>query len=129
MPQTPALAAVIEERGALLLCRRPPHKRHGGLWEFPGGKIQDGESLLGAAQRELFEAFGVEAVSVGPIRLSVKDPSSDFLIQFVEVEIRGEPKARGHSAIAWVRVPDLLALPLAPSDRTFAEMLGRQERL
>ncbi len=126
---TPVIAAIIEKRGAVLVCRRPPHTRHGGFWEFPGGKIEVGESLLGAAKRELAEELGVEALSVGPIRLSVADPASKFVFQFVDVEIRGEPSAREHSAIRWVRVPDLLALPLAPSEHAFARMLDRQERI
>ncbi len=128
MRQIPAIAAVIEDRGTFLLCRRPPHTRHGGFWEFPGGKIQEGESLLSAAQRELAEDLGVEAISVGPIRFSVEDPGANSLVQFVEVEIRGKPKALELSAFAWVRVPDLLALPLAPSDLIFAKLLLRQTR-
>ena len=45
------LAAVVRRDDRYLVCRRPAHKRHGGLWEFPGGKIHAGETLLGAARR------------------------------------------------------------------------------
>ena len=49
------MAAVIERDGKLLVCRRPGHKRHGGLWEFPGGKLEPGETIVDAARRELDE--------------------------------------------------------------------------
>lgn len=128
MPQTPVVAAVIEKGGSFLLCRRPTYKGHGGMWEFPGGKFLEGESLQDATRRELSEELGIETVSVGPIRLSVADPETDFLIQFVDVEIQGEPTALEHSSIAWVRSTDLLGLPLAPWDRTFAKILLRGMR-
>ena len=54
------IAAVIARGDRLLVCQRPPHKRHGGLWEFPGGKCEPGESDLEAARRELHEELGVE---------------------------------------------------------------------
>jgi 8-oxo-dGTP pyrophosphatase MutT (NUDIX family) len=54
------LAAVIRRQDRYLVCRRPAHKRHGGLWEFPGGKLEPGETLLEAARRELREELGAE---------------------------------------------------------------------
>src|SRR5690606_20769929 len=59
------LAAVIRRDGRWLVCRRPAHKRHGGLWEFPGGKLEPGESLLEAATRELEEELAVRVTGVG----------------------------------------------------------------
>ena len=50
---TRVVASVIEVDGKLLVCQRPAHKRHGGLWEFPGGKIEPGESDFEAVEREL----------------------------------------------------------------------------
>jgi len=61
------LASVIERDQKLLVCRRPVHKRHGGLWEFPGGKVQKGESDLEAARRELREELAVEVTGVGAV--------------------------------------------------------------
>src|SRR5258708_6415849 len=49
------VAAIIERDGRFLLCRRNPLKRHGGLWEFPGGKLESGENHCDAAKRELYE--------------------------------------------------------------------------
>lgn len=121
------MAAVIDRDGKLLLCQRPEHKRYGGLWEFPGGKVEPGESRLEAVRRELAEELGIEVLSVGETRLAVPDPASHFVIQFADVEIDGQPIASEHSNVAWVAPQDLLSLPLAPSDRVFAETLIRGE--
>lgn len=56
---------MIRRDGRYLVCRRPAQKRHGGLWEFPGGKIDDGESLLDAARRELAEELSINVIEVG----------------------------------------------------------------
>ena len=119
--RTRVLAAVVERDGRLLLARRPPGKRHAGLWEFPGGKFLPGEPPLEAARRELREELGVEAVSLGALLHAVPDPGSPFVVEFHEVEIHGEPVALEHEALAWALPDELPRYPLAPSDRTFAE--------
>ncbi len=121
--QTIVIAAVIRRDDAFLVCRRPLHKRHGGLWEFPGGKLEAGESLIEAAHRELQEELAVEVDRVGPVLFSNLDAGSPFLIQFTEVWIRGEPVAREHSELAWADLDALASLPLAPSDLRFAAWL------
>lgn len=114
------VAAVIERDGRLLLCRRPEGKRHAGLWEFPGGKLLPGESILEAARRELAEELGVEVLSVGERLLELPDPGSPFVIEFHPVEIAGEPEPLEHDEILWALPTELAGLDLAPSDRAFA---------
>ena len=114
---------MVRQQNGLLLCRRPDHKRHGGLWEFPGGKVESGESDLEAVRRELAEELDVRVVCVEGIQFSTQDPGSEFVIDFVPAEIEGTPKCLEHSALEWVNVEDLLSLPLAPSDRKFALFL------
>jgi len=122
------LAAVIQRNDRLLVCQRPFHKRHGGLWEFPGGKVKDGETDLEAARRELQEELGVHVTDVGPVERSVRDPGSDFVIEFLPVNIQGEPRCLEHEALVWTREEDLLGLDLAPSDRRYVEgRLGEEE--
>jgi mutator protein MutT len=119
-------AAVIQRDGRYLICRRPGHKRHGGLWEFPGGKLHDGESVADAIRRELREELHVQPVSVGSVQASIPDHGSPFVITFVAVEILGEPRSTAHDAVAWVAAPDLVRYPLAPCDLAFALTLSRR---
>jgi mutator protein MutT len=117
------VAAVVRGHGRYLVCQRPPHKRHGGLWEFPGGKLELGESDAHAIARELQEELGVDVVSVGEPEFELLDPGSHYLIVFLPVEIEGEPECREHAALYWVTPDGLRDLPLAPSDRQYVEHL------
>ena len=118
------VAAVIERGDAYLICRRPLNKRHGGLWEFPGGKLLNGETPLEGARRELQEELAIVASSIGPSLMKIRDPGSVFEIQFHSVEAEGEPTPIEHSEIEWVRDDELLGYDLAPSDREFAKHLA-----
>lgn len=113
------LAAVIERDGTFLVGLRPEHKRHGGLWEFPGGKIQPGESDAAAAARELREELDLDVVALGRRMHALRDPGSPFVIEFFRVEARGEPRALEHRALLWAGPAELSDLPLAPSDARF----------
>jgi 8-oxo-dGTP diphosphatase len=116
-------AAVVQRGVRLLVCKRPSSKRHGGLFEFPGGKLLDAETLADGLTRELREELGVDVTAVGEVRFSVVDPGSEFLIEFVEVSVVGEPVALEHDEIRWVTAAEIHELPLAPSDRAFAATL------
>ena len=120
------IAAVVARGEQLLVCQRPLHKRHGGLWEFPGGKCEPGESDADAARRELDEELGVGVVDVGAEQFAIGDPGSPFLIAFVPVTIAGEPTCREHVALHWGTPAELAALPLAPSDRRYVEFRLRE---
>lgn len=118
------MAAVIRKDQRLLLALRPREKRHGGLWEFPGGKVAEGETHAQALARELHEELGVTVGSAGPSVHSVRDPGSSFEIHFCEVEISGEPRALEHQEVRWVTMAEARELELAPSDRRFLEWVG-----
>ena len=117
------LAAVVRRDDRYLICQRPAQKRHGGLWEFPGGKLEEDETLLAAARRELFEELNVIVTGVERSLFSVADPGSDFVIEFVPTTIEGEPTCLEHMALRWLLLDDLFDFPLAPSDQRFAEFL------
>lgn len=120
------LAAVCRRGNRYLVCKRPEHKRHGGLWEFPGGKLEPGESLLAAARRELREELAVHVLSIGTMLFARHDGASPFRIEFVMVEIDGEPCAIEHQEVRWVELEQIVSLMLAPADRAFVEeVLGR----
>lgn len=123
------VAAVIRDRdGRLLIGQRPAHKRHGGLWEFPGGKVDPGESLAGAVARELEEELALTATWVASAPLYARqDPGQPFRILFVEAAARGRPILMEHQAVAWIPVPTPEEFALAPSDAAFVAALARGE--
>jgi 8-oxo-dGTP diphosphatase len=123
MSSIPVLAAVIQRNNRYLICKRPSHKRHGNLWEFPGGKLEPYETLLAAANRELTEELRVSALAVGEPLFSIADPGSPFLIEFVPTVIEGEPTCLEHTELRWATLDELPSLPLAPSDRKFVDYL------
>ncbi len=123
-PSVDVLAAVVRSGDRILVCRRPRAKRHGGLWEFPGGKVKEGESWERAAARELREELGVELVRMGDPVFARQDPGSPFLVHFVDVAIVGEPEPREHEELRWAALSELAALPLAPADAAFAAHLA-----
>lgn len=118
---TRVVAAVIERGDRVLVALRPPGKRHGGMWEFPGGKVEGVESDLDALRRELMEELGLHVVVTAPPIAAFRDPGSPFLIVFIPVVADGEPECREHVAIRWASWHDLAAMPLAPTDRRFAD--------
>ena len=115
------VAAVIRRGERVLLCQRPAHKRHGGLYEFPGGQCTDGETKDQAIARELLEELGVTVTHVGSLLHSIHDPRSPFVIHFTDVRIDGTPLTIEHSDLQWVTFNEALYLDLAPSDRRFIE--------
>ncbi len=119
MTPIPVVAAVIRMENRVLLGRRPDHKRHGGLWEFPGGKIDEGETERDAVTRELLEEFGVETISVGQVVYECRDPGTPFLVRFLDVGVRGKFSPTEHTEIGWFEPESLSALGLAPCDARF----------
>jgi 8-oxo-dGTP pyrophosphatase MutT (NUDIX family) len=113
------VAAVIEKNGKYLACKRPGNKRHGGLWEFPGGKVHENESDFDAVRRELSEELNVRTIEVGETLFEVPDPGTDFIVVFKDVRIIGEPQALEHSDLCWATPLELIGFRMAPSDEVF----------
>jgi 8-oxo-dGTP diphosphatase len=118
---TDVVAAVIIQHGRFLVCKRPDAKRHGGLFEFPGGKVHRGESAEDALRRELREELAVELVHSGEELLAVHDEESPFVVHFVGATITGTPALIEHTEIVWATPAELSGMPLAPADRVFVE--------
>lgn len=117
------IAAVIRRDDLWLLGLRPSQKRHGGLWVFPGGKYEMGETAFDAANRELQEEMGVEVLGVGEVMFEFQDPGSPFLIEFRAVWIDGDPKPLEHERIGWFDLQQMSSISLAPTDQKFTEYL------
>jgi 8-oxo-dGTP diphosphatase len=123
------IAAIICRGDEMLVCRRPFEKRHGGLWEFPRGKCETGETLDDTARRKRREEQGVDVIEVGPYQLAIHDPGSPFLITFAPIGIAGEPTCHEHIALQWGRLEELALVPLAPSDRKLVEYCLERRQL
>jgi 8-oxo-dGTP diphosphatase len=121
------VAAVIRDgNGRVLLTRRPDGKHMGGLWEFPGGKIEDGESPADALVRELAEELGVTIAVGPPMTFAVhEEPELRILLLFYSAEIvGGEPCGDEGQAIAWVSPRELASYPTPPADAALVAHLA-----
>lgn len=118
------VAAVIRRHDTWLVCQRPHHKQHGGLWEFAGGKCEPGEGDHEAIARELHEELAVDVRAVGAPIFTARDPGGVYEIVFLPVEVEGEPVAHEHAALGWFPLATLATMPLAPSDDAFVRSLG-----
>lgn len=118
------VATVIKREGRYLVALRPPEKRHGGMWEFPGGKLDPCESLFDAACREVREELGIEVDRIGEILQIVRDPGSEFAIHFVDTQASGIPVPLEHTELRWCTPKDLRTIRLAPADAHFAATLS-----
>jgi A/G-specific adenine glycosylase len=127
IPHYDVTAAIIFHSGRVLLARRPEGKILGGLWEFPGGKREKGESLPACLRRELREELGV-GVRVRNELLAVKHAFSHFRITlhvFSCDRLRGKPRPVDAAEVRWVRIQDLRRFPMGRADRIVADRLAR----
>lgn len=120
------VAALIQDGDKVLLDRRHEGPL-AGHWEFPGGKVEPGETGKQALRRELFEELGVEA-SVGDEVARSTDVSRDVEITLVlyEAFLRGQPRAVDVEIIRWFRIDELDALAMPPADRPLVEAIRRR---
>ena len=121
------VAAVIKRNDYYLICKRPKDKRHGGLWEFPGGKVEESENIETAARRELAEELNLSVLSFGKHLYVGSDPGSPFEIEFVEVHVEGDAAALEHDELRWVPLDGLESFELAPVDYLFVRHLLNRE--
>lgn len=114
------VCALIERDGQVLLARRPNHKHLGDKWEFPGGKVERGESPHAAIVREIREELGCTIVIERelPSNLHVYERGPIEMIPFVARldPANAMPVPHEHSALAWVQPADFHHYDLAPAD-------------
>lgn len=129
MPWLPVevVGAVLVRDDRVLAAQRGPTMALAGRWEFPGGKIEPGESPQKALVRELREELLCE-VKVGD-HVETNSHTYDFgvvrLATYFVTLVSGEPRATEHSQLRWIAVPDLRAIDWAPADLPAVEAVIR----
>lgn len=121
-------AAVIEKEGKVLLAQREPKDRLAGKWEFPGGKVEPGETPQDCLAREIREELGIE-VQVGEFLCSSRfdyDHASVEILAYRCSWLAGQIQRNVHQALQWVFPEDLAKVDLAEADRPIARCLLRK---
>jgi 8-oxo-dGTP diphosphatase len=118
LPVIRVTAAVLFRDGRVLIARRPPGKHLAGKWEFPGGKIEAGETPEAALTREMREEFGIEVAVARFVAAEVHDYGVKRieLLAYRVRHVYGEFMPREHDAVDWVYPADLNAAAMAPAD-------------
>jgi 8-oxo-dGTP diphosphatase len=120
-------AAIVERDGRWLVARRLQGTHLEGLWEFPGGKIEPGESLEACLVRELQEELGVASRVLRPRWSTTHDYATKRVeLHFFDCEIDGEPKPLLGQELRWVDASELAALPLPEADAGLVDLLTRR---
>jgi A/G-specific adenine glycosylase len=129
VPQVHAVAAVLEQGEQVLLGRRSQESMLAGLWEYPGGRLEPGESEPEALQREIQEELGIE-IQVGE-RIGTYQHSYThfkvFLSAYRCLLVRGRPRTIVHSKLAWAPIEQLGEFPMGKIDRLISNDLARTQ--
>ena len=125
MPITEVVAAIIWDGDKFLACQRPAHKARGLLWEFPGGKVEPGETKVQALIRECKEELDV-TLSVGEVFMEVIHEYTDLTVRltvFSSSVSHGKITALEHNQLRWITAREIDLLPFCPADETILERL------
>ncbi len=125
---TDVVAAIIQRDERILICQRPANKARGLLWEFAGGKTEEGETHAEALKRECREELGVE-IKVKKLRRTecYRYPDTEVRIFFYEAELAGgEPRAIEHAAIRWIYPSQAQYFDFCPADEPLIKELAER---
>ena len=125
------MVGVIYRAGRILIDKRKPKGLLGGLWEFPGGKVQPGESLESALHRELREELDIEVEVVREIAV-VEHTYTHFHVEIHAFEckhVQGEPRCITCAALKWVRPADLNRYAFPAANKKIIEILRGRDCL
>ena len=118
-------AAIIENKGLFLIARRAHDQKLAGMWEFPGGKVEPGETLQECLKREITEELGVNAI-VGEVLTEshYKYQHGEILLVALKTELKSqEVRLTVHDEFRWLTPGQILDLDLAPADIPIAKFL------
>ena len=123
-----AVGVITSPDRRVLIARRPEHIHQGGLWEFPGGKVEGGESLHSALARELAEELGIVIGPIEPL-LEVRHDYGDksvFLDVWLVREYRGRPRGLEGQPLRWVAPGELADFDFPEANRPIVEAIHRR---
>lgn len=124
---TVVAAALVDASGLILLQQRAPGRAMAGLWEFPGGKMESGETPEAALARELKEELGIAVAETAlqPACFASAPVAGRHMVLLLYIcrDWRGEPRALDASALAWTTVPEMRAMAMPPADVPLIELL------
>ena len=127
LPMKVAAAVIVDSRGRCLLSYRSAAQDQGDCWEFPGGKVELGETAEQALVRELREELGID-VDVGELLRREQHDYSDKSVELFFYAVsswRGEPTGREGQLLKWQRVGDLVAEQFPAGNRALLEQLQK----
>ncbi len=122
------VAAIIRRAELILITRRFDHVHLPGLWEFPGGKVEPGETLADGLKREILEEIGVK-IDVGSecVRVDHDYPSKSVRLHFFNCTIlEGEPQAKEVADFRWIRPSELSRFQFPEADRELIQRLREE---
>jgi 8-oxo-dGTP diphosphatase len=124
-----AVGVVRNPQGNILVAKRPAHAHQGDLWEFPGGKVERGESLQQALQRELHEELGIDVTHARPlIRIPHSYPDKQVLLDVWLIEgFGGEPHGKENQPIAWLSPAELWERPFPVANQPIIQAVNLPE--
>lgn len=122
---TQVVAALVWDGQRFMICQRPSHKARGLLWEFPGGKVEAGETKQAALIRECREELAV-TLSVDEVFMAVTHTYPDITVHLTLMNARieeGVPKKLEHQDIRWITAAEIDQYPFCPADREILDKL------
>jgi 8-oxo-dGTP diphosphatase len=120
-------AVILDKQGRILLAQRPEGKSMAGLWEFPGGKVEGGETPEAALVRELQEEIGITVTSHSPLTFASHSYEGFHLLMplYLCREWQGTPEGREGQALAWATLKALRDYPMPPADAPLLTFLEK----